>query len=213
MPLDIPVPLDTVARPPRPGNLLIGWLPDPRFVAILLRRGTRRERYRWFSVPLSVAARRLHTPSGSESMARQVSPARPKRMVTSTPCRSSPHHETVQTISRPTRKWFPDHSQEVESARLRGLAPSTSPLRHISVRRSCRALLPWVSFSRTPAASRQLEPSQARAHPAPTPPSRPEMSRPNRDECVCPGSALGPKTWRREKVRQRTRSTDSRGSR
>lgn len=149
--------------------------PRPSRCAEPLRRGTRRECLRWLFVPLLAAARRLQPLPGCGSRAHKVAPARPRRMVTSTPCSSSPRQKTGNRLPSPHEGGFPNKAGMVESARLRGLAPSTSPLRRYSVKSPRRALLPWVSFSRSPLASRSIEPSQARQHPAP-----PSCSRPRR---------------------------------
>ena len=96
-----------------------------------------------------------------------------------TPGKASP--TSGQLLSQSSlRGLAPCMKQGVMSARLRGLHPSTSPPRHPSVRMTCRALLPWVSFSRVPASTRRLRTSRCGEHPGPAARRQPRRADPGR---------------------------------
>jgi hypothetical protein len=220
------VPLDTLHLSMQPlGRCVprtdIADRSPTRVVQGLLRRKDLHACYRWFfAPPLAASETNLGSNRFLEGKPCQSGcPARPKWVsVASTPCKFASHRERLipfpgNSFPHPSSRAGSLPKQGVMSARLRGLHPSTSPLRHISVRRTCRALLPWVSLSRT-SDHLPVEPSLAASsleEPSCISPTR----RPDPCNTIRPcGGRRDPEgTRRRERVRQRTRSTDSQRSR
>lgn len=175
-----PPPLDEVARPPRPRNRPCGLLLDPRFVESSSEEDIPASAYDGSSRRPLAAARRLQPFPGEETVPANRF-AGPSGSVASTPCKLAPHPEAILpkgAIHFPVQPegWLPTRRQGMVSARLRGLHPSTSSLRHSSVKSPCRALLPWVSLSRMPnafpAEQSLAAPSPSRAFQSEPPPKR-----------------------------------------
>lgn len=167
------LPMPSPARR-RPENEHCCPLSDPRVHKTSSEEKTFTRAFDGSSRPPSLRHKQACGPTASWRGSRTVAVACSVRSAWSCRPPASSHH-TVKPASRcrvarfpvrpegrlPTGRW------EMMSARLRGLHPSTSPLRHTSVRRTCRALLPWVSLSRSPGASRRRQTSQPVSHPAP----------------------------------------------